>query len=98
MKITPRTLLVIAANAVALPTIAMFISQLLVWAIPGCDPSPYATDGCNLLGIELDVPQVLGLMGCWYLALSMAVFVSVPLIVSATVWHLIRRNSTGKVA
>ena len=98
MKFKPRTLLVIAANAVALPVITVVICQLMVWAIPGCDPSPYATEGCQLLGIELGAPLVLGLMGGLYLAVVMAVFVSAPLVVSAAVWHLIRRNSTGKVA
>ena len=51
-----------------------------------------------MLGLDLDAPLLLGLMGGLHLALVMGVCVSAPLVVSAALWHLIRRSATGKVA
>jgi hypothetical protein len=97
MKMSPRTLLVIAANATAWPAIAMFASQLIIWAIPGCDPSPYATEGCVLLGLEVGAALLIGVLGGIYLTVAMAVLVSAPLTIAAAAWHLIRRKPTCNV-
>jgi hypothetical protein len=95
---SPRTLLAIAANATAWPAIVMFASQFVIWAIPGCDPNPYAIEGCVLLGFEAGAPLLMGVLGGMYLTAAMAILVSAPLTVAAAAWYLIRRKPNGKVA
>lgn len=98
VPITPRGLLAIAGNAMAIPALAVISIQLIIWCIPGCDPVPYSTTGCVVLGHDAGAALLLGVMGGIYVTLALALLVSAPLVIAAAILALRRRGSTGKVS
>ena len=98
MKLTPRTLVNAAWIAIVAPAAMGIVSQLIILAIPGCDPSPYATEGCVVAGQEIGGYLAAGLLIGPFLAVAAAGLISTPLLVASVAWSWIRRRSLGKAS
>jgi hypothetical protein len=88
----------VAFWAFVLPCIVALVSQLLIMAIPGCNPNPYSAGSCVVFSHNLAVPLLAGLFGGIWVAIVAAVFVSLPLLLIAIILRLLGRRSSGNVA
>ncbi|OYT87532.1 MAG: hypothetical protein CFE46_10245 [Burkholderiales bacterium PBB6] len=81
MKAGPKLLRRVAFWIVALPACGALLAQLAIWAIPGCNPNPYALGECTVGGANLAGQLLLVGLGGVYISAALAFLVALPLLV-----------------
>lgn len=88
----PRVLKMVAFAVTGVPLAVMLFAQGLIWAIPGCNPNPYALGVCAVGSYNLASALMVAGIGGGYIAL-LSMLVSGPLLLLA--WLLSRRGAAA---
>ncbi len=91
-----RTTRRIAFAAILVPGGVALVSRLAIWAIPGCNPNPYALGNCSIGSANFAAPLLIGVLGGLCASIVLGVFVTVPLLLFAQLRkRLSQRNTKG---